>query len=85
MIKKLRYKIGTALNSLSSWIGWALIELADRVGHTQGTEWIEESELTLRNRVAGALYEAGCYFYEKFEDYDDLSTWAHKLDCEGDK
>ena len=82
---KLKYKIGTTLNALFMWIGRALIELADRVGHAQGEAFpYEDKDLTFRNKVAGALYGAGGYLYERFDDYDDLSTWAHKLDCEGD-
>jgi hypothetical protein len=53
---------------ITDWIGWALIELADRVGHEQNQgQWYDDEDETLRNRVAGALYNAGCTMYGAFD------------------
>jgi hypothetical protein len=77
---KLKYKIGTTLNALTNWIGWALVELSVKLSAKK----MEDLDGALQ-RISGVLYDAGCDFYGRFDDYDDLSTWAHKLDCEGDK
>ena len=48
------------LNNITSWLGWAFIEIADRVGHA--------GDATLRNKVAGRLYDTGCDLYGAFDD-----------------
>ena len=55
------------LDNITSWIGWALVEASDRLGHASpNNEW-EESP-SLRNRVAGVLYTIGCELYGAFDN-----------------
>ncbi len=54
------------LNNITSWLGWAFIEISDRVGHADGVTYV--TRVTLRNKVAGRLYDAGCDLYGAFDD-----------------